>query len=374
MATRKKADPPKSEEAVAVEATIIEKDVAKISDFGFWLGKMQVKASAMASKHHPEPIADEAGYAEAKKARTEVRRLRDDIDSARKAQLREVEDALKALKQQVKDVIAPLDELDAQYKRLLDEYDKARAYERGLELAKAYEDMAPALADMLPYFRLAELADPEGRWLLRTVDDKKARELMEDAAGKAVQGYEAIGAMGLEDEDATAIRAEYFRTLDLAAAMARATELKAERERIAAFEAERRAAEAEAEAERIDAYAATHSDDEVAEQIAREAVGAAMGAPIEVHPPVHASEAQSWATGAEPNPRPQVETSSQATLAAEVAHAATMPPGEDVPPIALVAYCTEAQRSGLVQYCKANGIRGFFRATHGRRIEIVERS
>ena len=373
MATRKKADPPKSEEAVAVEATIIEKDVAKISDFGFWLGKMQVKASAMASKHHPEPIADEAGYAEAKKARTEVRRLRDDIDSARKAQLREVEDALKALKQQVKDVIAPLDELDAQYKRLLDEYDKARAYERGLELAKAYEDMAPALADMLPYFRLAELADPEGRWLLRTVDDKKARELMEDAAGKAVQGYEAIGAMGLEDEDATAIRAEYFRTLDLAAAMARATELKAERERIAAFEAERRAAEAEAEAERIDAYAATHSDDEVAEQIAREAVGAAMGAPIEVHPPVHASEAQSWATGAEPNPRPQVETSSQATLAAEVAHAATMPPGEDVPPIALVAYCTEAQRSGLVQYCKANGIRGFFRATHGHRIEIVER-
>lgn len=374
MATRKKADPPKSEEAVAVEATIIEQDVAKISDFGFWLGKMQVKASAMASKHHPEPIADEAGYAEAKKARTEVRRLRDDIDSARKAQLREVEDALKALKAQVKDVIAPLDELDAEYKRLLDEYDKARAYERSIMLAKAYEDMAPALADMLPYFRLAELADPDGRWLMRTVSDEKARELMEDAASKAVQGYEAIGAMGLDPEDATAIRAEFFRTLDLAAAMARATELKAERERIAAFEAERRAAEAEAEAERIDAYAATHSDDEVAEQIAREAVGAAMGAPIEVHPPVHASEAQSWAMGAEPNPKPQVETSSQATLAAEVAHAATMPPGEDVPPIALVAYCTEAQRSGLVQYCKANGIRGFFRATHGHRIEIVERS
>ena len=88
---------------------------------------------------------------------------------------------------------------------------------------------------------------------------------------------------------------------------------------------------------------------------------------------MRADEAVSWATGAEPNPRPQVETSSRAALAAEVAHAATMPPGEEVPPIALVAYCTEAQRSGLVQYCKANGIRGFFRATHGRRIEIVER-
>lgn len=374
MATRKKADPPKSEEAVAVEATIIEKDVAKISDFGFWLGKMQVKASAMASKHHPGPIADEAGYAEAKKARTEVRRLRDDIDSARKAQLREVEDALKALKQQVKDVIAPLDELDAQYKRLLDEYDKARAYERSLELAKAYEDMAPALADMLPYFRLAELADPEGRWLLRTVDDKKARELMEDAASKAVQGYEAIGAMGLDPEDATAIRAEFFRTLDLAAAMARATELKAERERIAAFEAERRAAE---EAARAEAEAAAQAEPEPDPADAIDAPQLelhAEPAPIEVHPTVHVSEAQSWATGAEPNPKPQVETSSQATLAAEVAHAATMPPGEDVPPIALVAYCTEAQRSGLVQYCKANGIRGFFRATHGHRIEIVERS
>lgn len=370
MATNKKADPHKSEEAVAVEATIIEKDVQKVSDFGFWLGKMQVKASELASKHEVREIADEAAYAEAKKARTEVRRLREDIDSARKAKLRDIEDALKALKQQVKDVIAPLDELDAAYKAALDAYDEARAYERSLMLAERYQDMAPALADMLPYFRLAELADPESRWLARSVDDKKAVELMEHAASKAVEGYEAIGAMGLPEEDVTAIRAEYFRSLDLAAAMARAQELKAERERIAEFEAERRAAEAEAEAERIDAYAATHSDDEVAEQIAREAVGAAMGAPIEVHPPVHASEAQSWATGADPNPQVQVETTRPETIQTEVAHAAALPMDEEVPPIALVAYCTEAQRAGLVTYCKQHGIKGFFRPTNGRRIEI----
>lgn len=332
MATKKKADPPKSEEAVAVEATIIEKDIQKVSDFGFWLGKMQVKASALASKHEVREIADEAAYAEAKKARTEVRRLREDIDSARKAKLRDIEDALKQLKQQVKDVIAPLDELDAAYKAALDAYDEARAYERSLMLAERYRDMAPALADMLPYFRLAELADPESRWLMRSVDEKTAVDLMEHAASKAVEGYEAIGAMGLPDEDVTAIRAEFFRSLDLAAAMARAQELKAERERIAEFEAERKAPE--------------------------------------IHPPVHVSEAQSWATGADPNPQPKVESSRPETIQAEVAHAAALPMDEEVPPIALVAYCTEAQRAGLVTYCKQHGIKGFFRPTNGRRIEI----
>ena len=362
MAGKKKADPPKSEEAVAVEATIIEKDVQKVSDFGFWLGKMQVKASELASKHEVREIADEAGYAEAKKARTEVRRLRDDIDSARKAKLREVEDALKELKQQVKDAIAPLDELDAAYKAALDAYDEARAYERSLMLAERYRDMAPALADMLPYFRLAELADPESRWLARTVDDKKAVDLMEHAASKAVEGYEAIGAMGLPEEDATAIRAEYFRSLDLAAAMARAQELKAERERIAEFEAERRAAE---EAARAEAEAAEPEPAEPAEHEPEPE----RKVP-EIHPPVHVSEAQSWATGADPNPQVQVEGTRPETIQAEVAHAAALPMDEDVPPIALVAYCTEAQRAGLVTYCKQHGIRGFFRPTNGRRIEI----
>lgn len=362
MASKKKADPPKSEEAVAVEATIIEKDVAKISDFGFWLGKMQVKASDMASKHEVSEIHSEDEYAAAKKARTEVRRLRDDIDNTRKVKLREVEDALKALKEQVKDVIAPLDELDRGYKAALDAYDEARAYQRGLDLAKAYEDMAPALADMLPYFRLAELADPEGRWLLRTVSDDKARELMEHAASKAVEGYEAIGAMNLAPEDATAVRAEFFRTLDLASAMARATELKAERERIAAFEAER-------------AQAAQELDDAI--EFVRDAIGAPPRETTPaIHPPVHEDEATTWATSTETNPQVQVETTPAPapTPAESAAHAAAMPAGEEVPPVALVAYCTEAQRAGLVAYCKANGIRGFFRATHGRRIELAERS
>ena len=43
---------------------------------------------------------------------------------------------------------------------------------------------------------------------------------------------------------------------------------------------------------------------------------------------------------------------------------------EEVPPIALIAYCTEAQHAGLVTYCKQHGINGFFKATHGRRIKI----
>lgn len=349
MATRKKADPPKSEEAVAVEATIIENDIQKLSAFDIWIDEQDEKVSALASKHEVREIADEAAYAEAKAARTEVRRLREDIDSARKAKLRDIEGWLKDIKQRVKGVIAPLDELDEAYKAALDAYDEARAYERSLMLAERYQDMAPALADMLPYFRLAELLDPEKRWLMRSVDEKTAIDLMEHAASKAVEGYEAIGAMGLPEEDVTAIRAEYFRSLDLAAAMARAQELKAERERIAEFEAERRAAEEAAEPE----------PEQEPERKAPE-----------IHPPVHADEAASWAKGVDPNPQPKVESSRPETIQTEVAHAAALPMDEEVPPIALIAYCTEAQHAGLVTYCKQHGIKGFFKATHGRRIKI----
>ena len=362
MATRKKTDPPMSEEAMAVEATIIENDIQKLSAFDMWIDEAQGKVSALASKHEVREIADEAGYAEAKAARTEVRRLREDIDSARKAKLREFEDLLKRAKQRVKDVIAPLDELDAAYKAELVTYDEARAYERSLMLAERYQDMAPALADMLPYFRLAELSDPESRWLMRSVDEKTAVDLMEHAASKAVEGYEAIGAMGLPEEDATAIRAEYFRSLDLAAAMARAQELKAERERIAEFEAERKQAEAPSVNERLRDHGYEYPPEPEPEPEDKPTPA--------IHPPVHADEAASWAKGEDLNPQPKVESSRPDTIQTEVAHAAALPMDEEVPPIALIAYLTEAQHAGLVVYCKQRGIKGFFKATHGRRMKI----
>lgn len=386
MATRKKADPPKSEEAVAVEATIIEKDVEKaggsdmIERFEAWLVVARADADELASRHEVSEIRDEAGYAEAKKARTEVRRLRDDIDSARKAQLREIESVLKAFKDQVKDAIAPLDELDRGYKAALDAYDAAKRYERGLELAKAYEDMAPALADMLPYFRLAELADPEGRWLMRTVSDEKARELMEGAAQRVVADYETIGSLPLDEDAKVEVRAEYFRSLDLGAAMRRADEIRIERERIAAFEAERRAAEEAARAE------AEKELDEAAEFVrelcpvpepsapAPEPMPAPEPVPAPgpaIHPPVRADEAVSWATGSDPNPQPKVEGTPD-RMDVTIAY-----PGEIGGAYLLVAVCTEAQKDELVPACKSAGAKGRFVPTRGRRtarIEIPERS
>lgn len=363
---------------IVVEATPIETDVQRVGEFGAWVADAQKRADATLDKYRPAPIADEAGYGRAKKERTAIRKVRGEIDAERKLRLREVEDALKALKEQVKEVTGPLDEADREYKRLMDEWDAAKREERARALAQEYEDMAPALADMLPYGRMAAIADPEGRWLLRTVSDAKALELMQTAAQRVVEDYETVAALDMTDEERTEVRAEFFRTLDLPAAIRHANELRAERERIAQFEAERRAAEeaARAEAERAE------------RERAAEAARAAQEAAVE-HPAPDAHDAPEGAADAPTAPeaaRPAGTMTPEEYAALPddirgfrmperrppvVVEMATRPePGEDVPEYAVIAYVNSAKRAALVAFCKENGIRGRAVATHGRALEI----
>jgi len=367
-----------SDEFIEVEATPIDVDVQRVGEFGAWVAGAQARADAALAKYVPAPIADEAGYGRAKKERTAVRKVRNEIDAERKLRLREVEDALKALKEQVKEVTGPLDEADREYKRLMDEWDEAKRQERAATLAREYEDMAPALADMLPYGRMAQLCDPEGRWLLRTVSDAKALELMQQAAQRVVADYETVAALDMTDDERTEVRAEFFRTLDLPAAIRHANALRAERERIAQFEAERRAAEEAARAE------AEMAERERAAEAARAAQEAAVAQ--SAHDTHDAQERPADAPSA-PEPRPMgamtaeeyaalpdeirgfaMPAPAQRPLAVDIA---TQPPaGERVPEVAVIAYVSPAKKAALVAFCKENGIRGRAISTHGRALVI----
>lgn len=331
-----------SADVVEARAEIIERDVATLGEFGSWLEASAARAAAALERYVPEPIADEDGYKRATKERAAVRKVRAGIDDERKVRLREVEDALRALKEQVKQVTGPLDEADREYKRLMDEYEAQRRRERAAMLAREYEDMAPALAEMLPYERMAAIADPEGRWLLRSVGDQTAVDLMAAAAQRVVADYETVAALDMTDEERTAVRAEFFQTLDLPAAIRHAQEAREERERIAAFEAARRAPEPEPEPEPAPEPDKPMSSIEwVAEQIRRE----------------------------DPDARVSVRggtvfVSSPRRTAPEPEQAG------ECPPWAVVAYVTDANRAGLVAWCKENGIRGRAVATHGRPLVI----
>ena len=348
---------------IIVEATPIDTDVQRVGEFGAWVADAQARADAALDRYRPEPIADEAGYGRAKKERAAIRKVRGEIDAERKIRLREVEDALKALKEQVKEVTGPLDDADRAYKAALDEWDAMKREERARALAQEYEDMAPALADMLPYERMAAIADPEGRWLLRSVGDKAAVDLMAAAAQRVVADYETVAALDMTDEERTEVRAEFFRTLDLPAAIRHANELRAERERIAAFEEERRQREEEAR------RAAERAEEERRAADARESAERGAGAPTApetartggtMTPEEYAALPDNIRGFRMPERRPPVV----------VEMAARPEPGEDVPEFAVIAYVNAAKRAALVAFCKENGIRGRAVATHGRALEI----
>lgn len=357
---------------IIVEATPIETDVQRVGEFGAWVADAQKRADAALERYRPAPIADEPGYNRAKKERAAVRKVRGEIDAERKLRLREVEDALKALKEQVKEVTGPLDETDRAYKAALDEWDTLKREERARALAQEYEDMAPALADMLPYERMAAIADPEGRWLLRSVGDKAAVDLMAAAAQRVVADYETVAALDMTDEERTEVRAEFFRTLDLPAAIRHANELRAERERIAAFEEERRQREEEARraaeereraAEAVRAAQAAERERQAAE--ARDAAQAAADAPVA---PRTSGTITPEEYDAIPDEIRGFKRPGRPPVAVEMA---TRPePGEDVPEYAVIAYVNSAKRAALVAFCKESGIRGRAVATHGRALEI----
>lgn len=358
---------------IIVEATPIDTDVQRVGEFGAWVADAQARADAALDRYRPETIADEAGYGRAKKERAAIRKVRGEIDAERKIRLREVEDALKALKEQVKEVTGPLDDADRAYKAALDEWDALKREERARALAQEYEDMAPALADMLPYERMAAIADPEGRWLLRSVGDRAAVDLMAAAAQRVVADYETVAALDMTDEERTEVRAEFFRTLDLPAAIRHANELRAERERIAAFEEERRQREEEArraadERERA-AEAAQAAEEERRAADAREEAERPADAPV-------APEAARPAGTITPEEYAALPDDIRGFKMPErlppvVVEMATRPePGEDVPEYAVIAYVNASKRAALVAFCKENGIRGRAVATHGRALEI----
>lgn len=347
---------------IIVEATPIDTDVQRVGEFGAWVADAQQRADAALDKYRPAPIADEAGYGRAKKERAAIRKVRGEIDAERKIRLREVEDALKALKEQVKEVTGPLDDADRAYKAALDEWDALKREERARALAQEYEDMAPALADMLPYERMAAIADPEGRWLLRSVGDRAAVDLMAAAAQRVVADYETVAALDMTDEERTEVRAEFFRTLDLPAAIRHANELRAERERIAAFEEERRQREEEAR------RAAERAEEERRAAEARDAAHEAADALVAPVAPRTSGTITPEEYDALPDEIRGFKRPGRPPVAVEMA---TRPePGEDVPEYAVIAYVNASKRAALVAFCKENGIRGRAVATHGRALEI----
>lgn len=227
-------------DAINVKATPIDDELSKLSAAEAWLAEASERVAERCKLYKPpEKIVDEDGRLSATDARTQVRKDAAEIDNERKVMLRQAEDALKQFKSSVKSVISPLTDLDAEYKRLLDEYEAEWKLNRKAELEELYVDTAPMLADIVPFDRIIErYGNERGSVWLNRISIVSVRQKVIDALNSIAENERTIDELVPED-DRVEVKAIFFDTLDINAAMREARRLKEQRERVLRLESER---------------------------------------------------------------------------------------------------------------------------------------
>ena len=181
-------------------------------------------------------------YKDAKARRADLNKISRELNEARKAVKKASEEPIKAFEAQVKEldaiIKAPAELIDAAIK----EHEAREQHERFLRLEEAYGDLAPALAMVVPFERIAQ----GEKWMNRSVSEKKAEEQMCAKTRDLASQYDTLKASALNYRDEAC--EQFFRTLSLQDALKYDSQLKEERDRIAAMEAEREAYRAEQEA------------------------------------------------------------------------------------------------------------------------------
>lgn len=272
-----------ADEVIEVEATPIEQELTIPTRAEKWLAGVSKRVAERRAQYKPpKRIESEQQRKDCVNSRASVRKDAAEIDAERKAMLRDAEDALKQFKSSVKDVLTPLTDLDAEYKRLLDEYEEAWRTQRIIELSEEYEGIAPDLVELLPFERLMEhFGSESGKvWTNRTTNIMAAKQMLGEAIYVIADAERTIREQmeGFGDDDVKSALTFYFDTLDLQKALSNVRHMREQRERLARLEAERAAREA-----------AWAQAEPVAEPVAEQPV---QSPPMQVAPtPVQASPA-----------------------------------------------------------------------------------
>lgn len=184
------------------------------------------------AKYAEFEVTDEDGYKAAKAQRTEVRKLKGAVDAERKRVKQAYEAPLKDFEAQVKTITGPIDELESAMKGRISEYEESWRQKRVDALEAYYAELAPALADGLVPF--ARILDPA--WLNRSAKAGSAEQGITEAVQRIATDDHTIDGLDLSDEERTSLKADYFSSLDLSDALARAKGRREQRERVEGLE------------------------------------------------------------------------------------------------------------------------------------------
>lgn len=169
---------------------------------------------------------------EAKHDRSYLNGIKKEIDERRKAVKREYSKPLDAFEKRCKRITAIIDESSDAIKAQLDEAEQARKDALYSRLQQHYEEFAGLLVPVVPYERLHE-----DQWLNKTFGEIKAQQALEAKVSDVARDWETLKAQQETMPHYADAEREFFRTLDLGAALNAARLADEEDRRIAELKA-----------------------------------------------------------------------------------------------------------------------------------------
>lgn len=169
---------------------------------------------------------------DAKHGRSYLNGIKKEIDERRKAVKREYSKPLDAFERRCKQITAIIDESTDAIKEQLDEAEQMRKDALYSRLQQHYEEFAGLLAPVVPYERLHE-----PQWLNKTFGEIKAQQALEAKVSDVARDWETLKAQQEAMPHYADAEREFFRTLDLGAALNAARLADEEDQRIAELKA-----------------------------------------------------------------------------------------------------------------------------------------
>lgn len=215
-------------EATTLEVTYTEATIASNMD----ALEAHVKKVVADYKGATYDLTSAQAIKDAKHDRSYLNGIKKEIDERRKAVKREYNKPLDAFERRCKQITAIIDESTDAIKAQLDEAEQMRKDALYSRLQQHYEEFAGLLAPVVPYERLHE-----PQWLNKTFGEIKAQQALEAKVSDVARDWETLKAQQEAMPHYADAEREFFRTLDLGAALNAARLADEEDQRIAELKA-----------------------------------------------------------------------------------------------------------------------------------------
>lgn len=215
-------------EATTLEVTYTEATIASNMD------ALEAHVKKVVADHEGATydLTSAQAIKDAKHDRSYLNGIKKEIDERRKAVKREYNKPLDAFERRCKQITAIIDESTDAIKAQLDEAEQTRKDALYSRLQQHYEEFAGLLAPVVPYERLHE-----PQWLNKTFGEIKAQQALEAKVSDVARDWETLKAQQEAMPHYADAEREFFRTLDLGAALNAARLADEEDQRIAELKA-----------------------------------------------------------------------------------------------------------------------------------------